>query len=50
MIDHMGFRVSDLIAACRFYDACAGALGLAVIDNTPESFLIGRSAEQPLAL
>lgn len=48
MIDHMGFRVRDLAASRRFYDACAQALGLQVIDNTAESFLIGRSTTQPL--
>jgi catechol 2,3-dioxygenase-like lactoylglutathione lyase family enzyme len=48
MIDHFGFRVRDLAAARRFYEACANALGLGVIDNTAESFLIGRSAEQPI--
>src|SRR5215831_8489985 len=48
MIDHMGFRVRDLAASRRFYDACAQALGLQVIDNTAESFLIARSAAQPL--
>ncbi len=48
MLDHMGFRVRDLAASRRFYDACAAAVGLATIDNSEESFLIGRSAEQPL--
>jgi len=48
MLDHMGFRVRDLAAARRFYDACTAAVGLATIDNTAESFLIGRSAEEPL--
>jgi catechol 2,3-dioxygenase-like lactoylglutathione lyase family enzyme len=48
MIDHLGFRVRDLAAARRFYEAVAQALGLAVIDNTPESFLVGRSAERPV--
>jgi len=48
MIDHMGFRVRDLAAARRFYEACAAVLGLEVIDNTPDSFLIGRSAARPL--
>ena len=45
MIDHMGFRVRDLAAARRFYEACAAAIGLQVIDNTAESFLIVPSAE-----
>jgi catechol 2,3-dioxygenase-like lactoylglutathione lyase family enzyme len=48
MIDHMGFRVRDLAASRRFYEACARAIGLQVIDNTADSFLIGRSAEQHL--
>jgi catechol 2,3-dioxygenase-like lactoylglutathione lyase family enzyme len=45
MIDHMGFRVRDLAASRKFYEACARAIGLQVIDNTAESFLIGRSVE-----
>jgi catechol 2,3-dioxygenase-like lactoylglutathione lyase family enzyme len=48
MLDHMGFRVRDLAASRRFYDAWAALLGLATIDNSDESFLIVRSAEQPL--
>lgn len=48
MIDHMGFRVRDLAAARKFYDACTKAVGLQTIDNSPESFLIGRSIEEPL--
>jgi catechol 2,3-dioxygenase-like lactoylglutathione lyase family enzyme len=48
MIDHMGFRVRDLAAARRFYDACLTPLGLQAIDNTEGSFLIGRSREEPL--
>ncbi len=39
MIDHMGFRVRDLAAARKFYDACTQAVGLQTIDNSPESFL-----------
>ena len=48
MLDHMGFRVRDLAAARRFYDACTAPLGLATIDNSAESFLIVRSDEEPL--
>lgn len=48
MRDHMGFRVRDLGAARRFYEACATPLRLAVIDNSPESFLIGRSQTELL--
>jgi len=47
MLDHIGFRVRDLAAARRFYDAAMAALGLAVADNTATSFLIGRSAAEP---
>ena len=48
MIDHMGFRVRNLAASRRFYDACTSALGLGTIDNSEDSFLIGRSAKEPL--
>jgi catechol 2,3-dioxygenase-like lactoylglutathione lyase family enzyme len=48
MIDHMGFRVRDLAAARRFYEACAAAIDLQVMDNTSESFLIVRSTEKYL--
>jgi catechol 2,3-dioxygenase-like lactoylglutathione lyase family enzyme len=48
MIDHMGFRVRDLAAARRFYEACAAAIDLQVIDNSNESFLIVRSTEEHL--
>jgi catechol 2,3-dioxygenase-like lactoylglutathione lyase family enzyme len=48
MIDHLGFRVRELKAARRFYDAIAAALGLGVIGNTPTSFLVGRSAAEPV--
>jgi catechol 2,3-dioxygenase-like lactoylglutathione lyase family enzyme len=44
VLDHFGFRVKDLAAARRFYDQVAATLGLAVIDNTPTSFLVGRSS------
>ncbi|MND98920.1 Glyoxalase-like domain protein [compost metagenome] len=48
MLDHTGIVVSDLAAARRFYDAAAEALGLQTIANSPESFLLGHSAEQPI--
>jgi catechol 2,3-dioxygenase-like lactoylglutathione lyase family enzyme len=48
MLDHIGFRVRDLKAARQFYDAATAALGLRVINNTETSFLIGRSAEEPI--
>jgi catechol 2,3-dioxygenase-like lactoylglutathione lyase family enzyme len=48
MIDHTGFVVSDLAKARRFYDAIAKPLGLGTVDNGEHSFLLGRSAEEPL--
>ena len=48
MIDHFGFRVRDLERARTFYDAILPPLGLQAADNTAESFVIGRSAEEPL--
>jgi catechol 2,3-dioxygenase-like lactoylglutathione lyase family enzyme len=48
MIDHMGFRVRDLVAARTFYDACAAALGLQTADNGQESFVLGYSAAEPV--
>ena len=48
MFDHTGIVVTDLAKARRFYDAIAEALGLATISNGPESFLFGKSAEQPI--
>ena len=48
MLDHTGFVVTDLKRARRFYDAVAGALGLGTISNSEESFLLGRSAEEPI--
>jgi catechol 2,3-dioxygenase-like lactoylglutathione lyase family enzyme len=48
VIDHLGFKVRDLAVSRRFYEACAKAIGLSVIDNTAESFLVGRSAQWPV--
>lgn len=48
MLDHFGLRVRDLAKARAFYDACLKPLGLQAIDNSPDSFLIGRSAAEPL--
>lgn len=48
MFDHIGFRVRDLNASRRFYDAVVKAVGLATIDNSATSFLVGRSAEEPI--
>ena len=48
LLDHFGFRVRDLAAARRFYDAIAKPLGLTTADNTADSFVLGRSKEEPL--
>ena len=48
MFDHLGFRVRDLAASRRFYDAIAAALGFSTIDNTSTSFLLGRSARESI--
>lgn len=48
MIDHTGFVVSDLARARAFYDAIAKPLGLGTVDNGPEAFLLGKSAEDPI--
>jgi catechol 2,3-dioxygenase-like lactoylglutathione lyase family enzyme len=48
MLDHTGIVVSDLAKARRFYDAIAEALGLVTKSNSEESFLFGRSAEEPI--
>lgn len=45
MFDHIGFRVRDLAAVRRFYDAIAAPLGLQTADNTGTSFVFGRAAE-----
>lgn len=48
MLDHTGIVVTDLARARRFYDAIAEALGLATSSYSPESFLFGKSAEEPI--
>jgi len=48
MLDHSGFVVADLASARRFYDAIAGALELGTIDNGPNAFLLGKSAQEPI--
>ena len=48
MIDHTGIVVGDLARARAFYDAIAAPLGLATASNGPESFLFGKSREEPI--
>ena len=48
MFDHTGIVVTDLAKARRFYDAIAQALGLATADNGEDSFVFGRSAQEPI--
>nr|WP_314256958.1 VOC family protein [uncultured Devosia sp.] len=46
MLDHSGIVVTDLAKARRFYDAIAKALGLATVDNSEGSFLLGKGMNQ----
>lgn len=48
MIDHTGIVVTDLVAARRFYDAIAKALALETMSNGDESFLFGKSKDEPI--
>jgi catechol 2,3-dioxygenase-like lactoylglutathione lyase family enzyme len=48
MFDHTGIVVTDLARARAFYDAIASPLGLLTVDNSPESFLLGKSKEEPI--
>ena len=48
MLDHTGIVVTDLAKARRFYDAVAKALDLATADLTEQSFVFGRSQEEPI--
>jgi catechol 2,3-dioxygenase-like lactoylglutathione lyase family enzyme len=48
MFDHTGIVVSDLAAARRFYDAVAGALGFQTGELGPDSFVFGKSREEPI--
>ena len=48
MLDHTGIVVADLDRARTFYDAIAAALGLQTASNGPDSFLFGKSREEPL--
>jgi catechol 2,3-dioxygenase-like lactoylglutathione lyase family enzyme len=48
MIDHTGIVVTDLAKARAFYDAIAKPLGLATAANSPDSFLFGKSKEEPV--
>lgn len=48
MLDHTGIVVSDLAKARRFYDAIAAILGLATKDLSPQSFVLGKSQQEPI--
>ena len=48
MFDHSGIVVTDLAKARAFYDAIAKPLDLVTVDNSPESFLLGKSKEEPI--
>ena len=47
MLDHFGFIVSDLAVARRFYEAALAPLGLSVVEEQPEAFIMARKG-QPL--
>ena len=46
MIDHVGFEVSDLARAGRFYDAVLHALGVRRLHDSPH--LVGWGREEPM--
>lgn len=48
MFDHTGIVVTELKKARRFYDAIAKTLDLQTVDNGPDAFLFGKSAEEPI--
>ena len=48
VLDHTGLVVTDLARARRFWDAVAAALGLQTADNGPESFVLGKSRDEPV--
>ena len=43
MLDHFGFIVRDLAAARRFYEAALAPLGLSVVEEQPQAFIIMRA-------
>ncbi|MDP3594257.1 VOC family protein [Phenylobacterium sp.] len=47
MLDHFGVVVSDRAAARRFYEAALAPLGLSVVEEQPEAFILARKG-QPL--
>lgn len=47
MLDHFGFIVSDLAAAWRFYEAALAPLGLSVVEEQPQAFILARK-DQPI--
>lgn len=46
MLDHFGFIVRDLAAARRFYEAALAPLGLSVVEEQPDAFII-MNAQNP---
>lgn len=47
MLDHFGFIVRDVASARRFYEAALAPLGLAVLEDHGEAFIMGRR-DQPV--
>jgi catechol 2,3-dioxygenase-like lactoylglutathione lyase family enzyme len=46
MLDHFGFIVSDLAAARRLYEAALAPLGLAVVEEQPDAFILARKDQR----
>jgi catechol 2,3-dioxygenase-like lactoylglutathione lyase family enzyme len=45
MLDHFGFIVRDLAAARRFYEAALAPLGLVVVEEHPQAFILMNPAK-----
>ena len=45
MLDHFGFIVSDLAWARRFYEAALAPLGLSVVEEQPQAFIMAKTGE-----
>ena len=46
MLDHFGFIVSDLAVARRFYEAALAPLGLVVVEEQPQAFIMAREDQR----
>lgn len=46
MLDHFGFIVSDLAVARRFYEAALAPLGLVIVEEQPQAFIMARKDQR----